>query len=563
VARAGAVKAGEAYVEVFSDDTPLVRGMKGLGAKLQQTGARVTSIGTAAAKAGAGLTAMGAAVVGPLAAATKAFVTAGDQLNKMAARTGLSAQALSELGFAAEQSGTDLASVETSVARMQRAITEAADGSQAMSDTFDAIGISVQQLQRLTPDQQFQAISAAIARIPDPTQRAARAMEIFGRSGTKVLPLITSDIAALRSEARELGITIGDEDAQAAANLGDAMNRVGRSVKAVFLQMGAAVAPTVTKVLDTVKDITSAVARWISQNRELVTVVAAVGVGLTAVGTAVTVVGGGVAALGFAISGLGTALGVVATVVSAIGAPVVAVAAGVTALGAGVAYVAHQAGLLGPAFEFLRESFGRVFGTFKETFGGIVNALRGGEMGLAAQIAWAGVKVATLQGAQQVLIGVDYLWKNAGKITAAFFSALGRLVYNAFAAIPKIALAALRGGAALAEVMQGVLANAFSTESMATALEPAIARAQAELQARLGEANRRRRAPPNLTPPQFQGARIGPPVNMQTPPQQVAGARPMAQPQQSGGGPDFGALVGLARRQVQLLGQIAAHGGLA
>jgi hypothetical protein len=563
MARAGAVKAGEAYVEVFSDDTPLVRGMKGLGAKLQSTGASIENIGTTAVKAGAGITALGAAVVGPLAAATKAFASAGDALNKMSARTGVSAQALSELGFAAEQSGADLGAVETSVARMQRAITEAGDGSQAMADTFAAIGLNVQRLQQLTPDQQFQEIAAAIARIPDPTQRAARAMEIFGRSGTKLLPLITSDIAALRNEARELGITIGDEDAQAAANLGDAMNRVGRSVKAVFLQMGAAVAPTVTKVLDTVKDITSAVARWISQNRELVTVVGAVGVGLVAVGTAVTSVGGGIVAIGLAIKGAGIALTALAGVVSAIGAPVLAVVAGVTALGAGVAYVAHQAGLLGPAFEFLRESFGRVFGTFKETFGGIVNALKSGEMGLAAQIAWAGVKVATLQGAQQVLIGVDHLWKNAGKITAAFFSALGRLVYNAFAAIPKIALAALRGGAALGDVLQGVLAQAFSGESMARALEPAIVRAQAELQARLG-ANRQRRAPPNLTPPQFQGARIGPPVTMQTPPQQVQGPRPMAQPQQTGGGgPEFGALVGLARRQVQLLGQIAAQGGLA
>jgi len=574
MARPGAVKAGEAYVELFSDDTPLVRGMKGLGAKLSRTGERIGSIGKSAAAAGAGIKALGAAVVGPLAAATRSFQTAGDEIQKLGIRTNASAAFLSELGFAAEQSGTNLDSVGAALFRMNRRVANATTEMGPAQRAIELLGLSAQQLNRLSTEDRFLVLADALSKMKNETLAAQLGFEIFGDNFRQIKPLIdegAGGIRALTAEAKELGITIGQEDADAAAKLGDAMNRVGRSVQASFLKLGAAVAPTITKIADTIAGISAGVAKWIDQNRELVTVVAAVGTGLAAVGTAVAVVGGGVAGLGLAISGLHTALGAVAAVVGTISAPVAAVAAGVVALGAGVAYVAHQAGLLGPAFEFVRESFGRVFATFQKTFGGIVSALKGGQFKLAAQIAWAGVKVATLQGAQQVLIGVEYLWDNAGKITTSFFSALGKLVYKAFASIPKIALAALRGGAALAEAMQSVFAGVFTEANLAATLEPALARAQRQLNARLQQASRlgqrrapadNRRPPPDRIPPNVRRP-IGPPAELQQPPQAVPGPA-QAQAQAVGGNADtqFGQLLALTRRQVQLLGQIAAQGGL-
>jgi hypothetical protein len=68
---------------------------------------------------------IGAAIVAPLVASAKLFSGYGDQIAKMAKRTGFSVEALSELQFVASQTGTDIESLEMGVRRMQRTIYDA------------------------------------------------------------------------------------------------------------------------------------------------------------------------------------------------------------------------------------------------------------------------------------------------------------------------------------------------------------------------------------------------------------------------------------------------------
>ena len=74
------------------------------------------------------------------------------------------------------------------------------------AEKFAAIGVSMDQLQGKKPEEQFRAIAKAIGAIQDPTQRAAAAVSIFGKSGTELLPLFAEDIDALMAKAKELGV---------------------------------------------------------------------------------------------------------------------------------------------------------------------------------------------------------------------------------------------------------------------------------------------------------------------------------------------------------------------
>ncbi|MCR9296738.1 MAG: hypothetical protein NXI32_28865, partial [bacterium] len=213
-----------------------------------------------------------------------------------------------------------------------------------------------------------------------------------------------------------------------------------------------------------------------------------------------------------------------------------AIAAGVVAIGAGLAYVANQAGLLGPMFNFLRESFGRVFGTVRAALGGIVDALSSGQWGKAAAIAWAGVKLASLQGVQQVLRGIEMLWNNAGIITIKFLASMQRAVFTAFKAIPRLAFAALKGGAAFQAAIQDSLGGFFSGDSnfLSRQLDPYIADAQRNFNVQLGGVRQR----PN-------------PRGLRQPP--AANQRPvLADPQ----------MLAIMQRQLQYQQRMAAAGGL-
>ena len=92
-----AVRAGRAFVEIVLRN----KVKQGLDQVAKQLGA----FGKVTAAIGAGLTAASASIIGPLAAAVSHFSDAGDAVDKMAARTGLSTEAVSELAHAADLSG--------------------------------------------------------------------------------------------------------------------------------------------------------------------------------------------------------------------------------------------------------------------------------------------------------------------------------------------------------------------------------------------------------------------------------------------------------------------------
>ncbi|MGD9856509.1 MAG: hypothetical protein AB7U20_16300, partial [Planctomycetaceae bacterium] len=130
------IRAGRAFVELFADDTKLVRGLKAAEKRLKAFGAGVQSIGTK-------LFGLGTAAVAPLLATTNVFASMGDQLAKMSARTGISVESLSELGYAAEQSGADLATLEGGVRKMQKFLVDAAEGSATAEQTLSRLGLSL------------------------------------------------------------------------------------------------------------------------------------------------------------------------------------------------------------------------------------------------------------------------------------------------------------------------------------------------------------------------------------------------------------------------------------
>lgn len=376
------IQAGKAFIELGIKDT-YTAGLKAASANLKSFGAGMATVGAAIAGAGVAITA-------PLLGALQHFADVGGALDDMSQRTGISAAALAELGHAADMSGTNIEGVEKGIIKMQKTLGEAAEGSAAARDAIHGLGLSMEDLQGMSPDEQFEKLATTIAAIEDPTEKATAAMSVFGKSGTSLIPLF-NDIERLREEARNLGLAPDDKTVQAAAELGDAFDRVKASVGAVVFQIGSALASSATKAADLITSVVVSVNGWVRENKALITTVAAVGVGLIAAGAAIAGVGLAISAAGIAIGGLATAIGVLGTVVGAVLSPfgliVAAVAGGVAAWMAWT-----ESGQ--DAAAGIATVFGDLADTFSTTFGGIKDALSGGELMLAAQIAMAGLNVA-------------------------------------------------------------------------------------------------------------------------------------------------------------------------
>jgi len=304
-----AIKAGRAFVELFADDSKLVRGLRRAQRKLKRFGSNVRNLGLKMAG-------IGSTVAAPLIASAKVFSSYGDQVAKMAKRTGLSAEALSEMQFVASQTGTNFESLEMGFRRMQRSIYDAGRGLSTASDALSDLGLTFNDLDGLSPEQQFKLLADRISQVEDPTRKAAIAMTLFGRTGTNLLPMFArgaKGIDELQTEARRLGLTMSSEDAKAAEDFTDMLDRLWKVVKMGTFRIGAALAPELQRLAESITDVIIQVSGWIGKNRQVI---------VTVMKAAVAVVAGGLAlaALGTTIVSLAAAFGGLITIVTAVAA---------------------------------------------------------------------------------------------------------------------------------------------------------------------------------------------------------------------------------------------------
>jgi hypothetical protein len=393
MASAQGVRAGAAYVELFTRDARLVKGLNAAAARLKAFGASITALG-------ARIAGLGVTLALPFLGAAKLFADMGSDILDMSQRTGVAVEALSELRYAAEQSGSGAEDLEKGLRTMSRNIIEAARGSASARRDLARLGLTIADLTGLSPDQQFELIADRLSRIQNPANRAAIAMEIFGRSGANLLPLLSTGaqgIQELRREANGLGLTMSTEDAQAAEAFGDALSSLWRSLKQVVFMVGAALAPTLKQIAEWITRVAANSAAWIDENREVITIIAAVVAGIVGVGAALMVLGPIISAVGTAIGLVTFAISAATTAVSLLGAaigfllsPIGLVVAAVGGIAAAVLFATDEGNM---ALESLGQGFDQLLGAAGTAWQGIQDAIAAGDLAGAMEVAWLGIQV--------------------------------------------------------------------------------------------------------------------------------------------------------------------------
>ena len=206
-------------------------------------------------------------------ASVKAFVQTGDELDKMSRRTGVSTEALSTLGFAAEQSGTDLGTLEKGIRTMQKRTLDWERGLSTATEAFDLLGLELETFQAQSPEEQFRSLAGAIAQVEDPTRQAALAQEVFGRAGTQLLPLIqegAAGMADLEQQARELGIEMSGPAAKSAADFNDGMNRLNKGFQGILLAVGEVLVDALLPLIDVAEEVIGELQAWVQENKALI-----------------------------------------------------------------------------------------------------------------------------------------------------------------------------------------------------------------------------------------------------------------------------------------------------
>ncbi len=393
---AGEIKAGGAYVPIRGDLTELDRSLKLIQGKFDAVGNRLKAIGAGVAAIGTGLI-LQRTVIDPVSNLITSFADAGSTVADMSARVGIGAQSLSELSYAAGLSGTDLGTVEGAIKKLQVNIVKG-------SKTFAELGINIDSIKKLKPDEQFDIVAKKIAAITDPARKTATAVALLGKSGAALIPMI-NDLDKLRAEARDLGVTFDDVDASRADELGDAFDRVKGALAGIGNRVASSIADPIVRVANVIANVVGKVSNWIKANEDLVRQIAFATAAVIGIGSAVAAVSVAVIGVGATLSAIGAVFGSIATVGSAvfgaIGAvlgtlltPIGLITAGIIGIGGAVLYIGAQST---GALTVLSTMFGQLGQTAATAWAGIVAAVSSGNLELAGQIAFTALEIAWLQ----------------------------------------------------------------------------------------------------------------------------------------------------------------------
>lgn len=373
MAETGGIRAGGAFVEISTRTAGFMRGLTAAAARLKAWGAAITDIGKR-------LALTGIAAGGLLAGALKVFADQGDQLVNMSDRTGLAVETLAELGYAAKQTGADFSELEKGVRFLQKS-----GGKGSLKEIL--------------------AFANELAVIEDPGERAARSMEIFGKAGTALLPMLKDGAAGLQEymqRARDLGIVPTGAAARAADDFGDSLGDLWLQIKAVAFNIGAALAPELSDLIQWFQRSIKGVIDWVKANRDLIVGVAKIVVGVTLAGVVLVGIGLALQAAAIGMGILAGAVIVLGGVFAAVKAailflltPVGAIGVALVALGA---VVATQTGIIGDAIDWLKGVFNELAADAKVAFGGIADALSAGDITKAAAVLWAFLKLEWAKG---------------------------------------------------------------------------------------------------------------------------------------------------------------------
>ncbi len=160
-------------------------------------------------------------------------VELGSELADLAQKVGIPAEALQELGYAADQSGSSMEGLSFGLGRLAKLASDAKKGGGEAAKTFHDLGVKFQEADgSLRPAEDLLGdIADHIKSLPDGTEKTALAMRVFGRSGKDLIPLLNEGgdgIGKLRQEFIDLGGEITGETADALESFGDNMSTAGK-----------------------------------------------------------------------------------------------------------------------------------------------------------------------------------------------------------------------------------------------------------------------------------------------------------------------------------------------
>lgn len=184
-------------------------------------------------------------------------VEAGDRIDKISQKIGLSRQSFQKWDYILSQSGTDIEKMQVGMKTLsQQMVASTKKGSDA-EKMFKRLGVSVKNSkgQYKSQEQAFKEVIRAFQKMPDGIEKANLAQKLFGKTGSDLRPLLNGvrgDVDKLEKKFVDLGMGMSDAQIDAAVKFQDTIDTLQRAFTGLSNSIGADMLPQLQKVADTI-----------------------------------------------------------------------------------------------------------------------------------------------------------------------------------------------------------------------------------------------------------------------------------------------------------------------
>jgi len=175
---------------------------------------------------------------------------AADAIGKLSSSTGMAHEPLQVFQKLAAENGISGDKLGEAVKRMTKRLAEAKMGFGEALPALERLGLNVEELASMRPEQAFLKIGAAIGQLPQKGDQAAAAFKIFSDQGLAMVPMFANLEANVKDTAAEM-LSLGQILSGTQIKNIEAMNDAFKDVKRTAFQIGTQVlanfAPMITK----------------------------------------------------------------------------------------------------------------------------------------------------------------------------------------------------------------------------------------------------------------------------------------------------------------------------
>lgn len=218
-----------------------------VGTVAKATAAAIAAIGTAAVAAGKALWDM-----------ANETAQVGDNIDKTSQKIGISAEAYQECDYVFQRCGADVNNLQTGMKKLSGVITDAASGSDSAAEKLAAVGLSIDDLNGKSQEQQLSIVIAALQNMESGAERTTAANDLLGKSAVDmaaVLNMTAEETQALIDEANEYGMVMSNDAVAASAAFEDSLTKLQGTVGGLKNNLIGQMLPSLSLIMDGLSDL--------------------------------------------------------------------------------------------------------------------------------------------------------------------------------------------------------------------------------------------------------------------------------------------------------------------